>query len=179
MTTIEAVAEKRLSAREQVCRDDEIVKARMRGMTWPTIANRFGLTERRCQQVMAEFRESHPTARSRSPLELLDEVLEGYEAAREDFAEIAATTTHDATRLGAIRSSVAVLEEQVNLLINLGIVPTLLELRQEVNAREVARKMMVVLDEFDASEEMLAAMIDALDGGRLLAPMSANGADAD
>lgn len=164
-TDIEIVTGRRLTARDQARRDDQIIRARMRGVSWPTIAARHGLSERRCQQVMAEYRESHPTARHRSPMELLDEILGGYEAAREDLAEVAATTAHDATRVGAIRTSVAILEAQAGLLTALGVMPRVRQLALEIDVRALAHRIMGVLNEHDAPGELRDALLRALDGG--------------
>jgi hypothetical protein len=50
----------RMNAREKTNRDNQIVAARMRGQSWTTIAANYGLSERQCQNVLADYRASHP-----------------------------------------------------------------------------------------------------------------------
>jgi hypothetical protein len=66
----------RLTARAKIGRDNEIVAARMRGMSWMTIPATYGLSERQCQTIMREHRESSPRLRERDPIELVDEMLD-------------------------------------------------------------------------------------------------------
>jgi hypothetical protein len=105
----------RLSARQKARRDDEIVKARMDGTSWRSIASEHSLSQRQCLTIMREYRQSIPTVRGRDPLELLDEMLERYEGAQDQLAEIAASSTHDTTRVGAIRTSLDGLTAQTKV----------------------------------------------------------------
>jgi hypothetical protein len=62
----------RMNSREKTNRDNEIVAARMRGQSWTTIAANYGLSERQCQQILADYRASHPRLRQRDPIEIVD-----------------------------------------------------------------------------------------------------------
>jgi hypothetical protein len=84
----------RMNAREKIGRDNEIVAARMRGLSWATIAAKYELSERQCQQILADFRASHPRLRERDPIEIVDDMLERYEAAQEELALVSATTRY-------------------------------------------------------------------------------------
>jgi hypothetical protein len=158
-----AAKTRRLTAREKACRDDEIVKARMCGRSWRGIAADHSLSERQCQAVMKEYRESNPTLRHRDPLELLDEMLERFEGAQDQLAEIAATSPHDATRVGAIRTALDAMRAQAQLLAAVGVLPReLREVRREVDARRVVT---VILDVFqrhgvpvEAQREVVATL---------------------
>ena len=144
----------RLAARAKVARDDAIVRARMRGRSWAAIANEHDLSERQCQEIMRAYRESHPRMRSRDPLELLDEMLERYEAAGEELAEISATSKHDATRVGAIRTRLDALVAQTNLLMLVGVLPRDLgQLRHDLDVQELARQTLAVFDRHGVSIE--------------------------
>jgi len=50
-------------------------------------------------------------------IEIVDEMLDRYEAAVEELAFVSATTQHDATRVGAIRTRLDAMEAQANLLV--------------------------------------------------------------
>ena len=156
----------RLTARAKVARDDAIVCARMRGRSWAAIANAHDLSERQCQEIMRAYRESHPLMRSRDPLELLDELLDRYQGAQEELAEISATTKHDATRVGAIRTRLDALEAQANLLMLVGVLPRDLgRFRFDLDVQELCRKTLAVFDEHGVPIEAKRALVLALRGG--------------
>jgi hypothetical protein len=151
-----------MNAREKTARDNDIVAARMRGLSWATIAGTYGLSERQCQTILADYRASHPRLRERDPIELLDEMLDQYQGAQEELAEIAATTTHDATRVGAIRTRLAALEAQANLLTLVGVLPRDLGvLRHDIDVHAMADEMVAVLNEFGVPIEARRALLEA------------------
>ena len=153
----------RMNAREKTNRDNEIVAARMRGLSWATIAGSFGLTERQCQNILADYRASHPRLRERDPIEIVEDMIDRYEAAQEELALVSATTKHDATRVGAIRTRLAALAEQANLLMLVGVLPRDLGvLRAEIDAQAMAQQAMDVLDRFGVPMEGRRALIAAL-----------------
>ena len=174
MTTIEGTAKKRLTARAKVARDDLIVEARLRGRSWISIASEHDLSDRQCQAIFAEWRAANPSARHRDALELLDELLEGLQGVQEECAEIAATTGHDGTRLGAIRTRMDALNQRAVLLNMVGVLPDLSTLRVEINARQMAAKIVVVLEQHAVGDEVIDAMYAALTGEGLSAAMALN-----
>ena len=153
----------RMNAREKIGRDNEIVAGRMRGLSWPTIAARYELTERQCQHVLADFRASHPRLRERDPIEIVDDMLERYEAAQEELALVSATTNHDATRVGAIRTRLAALEAQANLLMLVGVLPRDLgQLRHDLDVQQLATNILAVFAEYNVPIEVKQALLRVL-----------------
>jgi hypothetical protein len=152
-----------MNAREKTNRDDQIVAARMRGQSWTTIAANYGLSERQCQNVLADYRASHPRLRERDPLELLDDMLDHYQGAQEELAEISATSKHDATRVGAIRTRLDALAAQASLLRAVGVLPRDLGVfRADIDAQAMAQQAHDVLNRFGVSVEARRALIVAL-----------------
>jgi hypothetical protein len=152
-----------MNAREKTNRDNEIVAARMRGLSWAAIAARYELSERQCQQILEDYRASHPRLRERDPIEILDDMLDAYAAAQEDLAIVAATTKHRATKVGAIRTRLDALGEQTRLLMMIGVLPRDLGvLRHDIDLHAMARKMVAVLTKFEVPIEAQRALLEAL-----------------
>ena len=126
----------------------------MRGQSWTTIAGSFGLSERQCQNILADYRASHPRLRQRDPIEIVDDMLDHYQGAQEELAEISATSKHDATRVGAIRTRLDALAAQANLLMLVGVLPRDLGvLRADIDAQAMGREMVAVLTRFEVPAE--------------------------
>jgi hypothetical protein len=152
---------------EKVRRDEEIVGARARGMTWRAIAKRHGLSERRCRNIWS----ARPEAVScRAPTDLeatVDEALEGYDAAIEDLAVLAASTTNPSVRLGAINSRLRALDQKLTLMQGLGLLPRDLDQFAVIlDSRRVAATLLEVFDAYGVSEEAREAVRAAIATGR-------------
>src|ERR1700690_706421 len=118
----------------------------MRGLSGARIAPTCELSERQCQAILADYRASPPRLRERDPLELLDDMLVHYQGAQEELAEISATSKHDATRVGALRTRLDALTAQSNLLRAVGVLPRDLGvLSAEIDAQAMARQAIDVL----------------------------------
>jgi hypothetical protein len=153
-----------MNSREKLRRDDQIVTARMRGLSWSTIAATYDLSERQCQEILTDYRESHPRLRERDPIDILDDMLDRYDAAQEELALVSATTRHDATRVGAIRTRLDALAAQANLLMAVGVLPRNLGvLRDDIDAREIARALVGVIERYDIPHEAQQDVLDLLD----------------
>ena len=147
-----------------MARNAEIVQARIRGLPWTTIANTYGVSARQCQQILRDYRGTNPTLQTREPLEIIDEVLEGLEAAIEELAIVSHTTRNDAVRVSAINSRLGAQQQIVNVLQTVGVLPNDLgTLRMQVDARVTADRVLSVIEQFDLPEVVTDAMIAALD----------------
>jgi hypothetical protein len=79
------------------------------------------------------------------------------------FPEISATSKHDATRVGAIRTRLDALAAQTNLLMLVGVLPRNLgQLRHDVDVQELARQTLAVFDRhgvpIEAKRELLLVL---------------------
>jgi hypothetical protein len=163
--TVDAGRPQHLNAREKIIRDNQIVASRMRGLSWATIAATYGLSERQCQTILEDYRASHPRLRERDPIEILDDMLDRYESAQEELALVSATTKHDATRVGAIRTRLDVLAAQANLLMLVGVLPRDLgQLRQDLDVRDLAQKTLAVFDAHNVPVEAKRELLLVLNG---------------
>ena len=163
--SLEAVSRSKttISSASWTRRDNAIVAERRRGMSWATIAATYQLSERQCQTILEDYRASQPRLRERDPIELVDDMLDRYEAAQEELALVSATTKHDATRVGAIRTRLDALNAQANLLMMVGVLPRDLGvLRHDIDARAIARELVAVLARFDIPGDAQRALLDTL-----------------
>jgi len=73
------------------------------------------------------------------------------------------------------------INQQAALLNLVGVLPSLGTLRAEINARQIAAKIMAVLDEHDVDDEVVHAMYLAVGGDDELwpSPLALNRAEAD
>lgn len=147
-------------------RNMEIVAARIRGLSWSTIASTYGLSERQCKQILTDYRATNPSLRKSDPLDILDGVLEGLQGAIEELAMISATTQSDRTRVAAITAKVTIHDQIVKTLQTIGVLPNDLGvLRLEVDARVMAERVIRVIDKYELPAEVTDAMIEALGPG--------------
>jgi len=145
-------------------RNAEIVQARIRRLSWTTIANTYGVSERQCQQIVHDYRATQPTLRDHDPLEIVDDILEGLEGAIEELAVVSHTTASDQVRVSAINAKLAAQKQIVAILQTVGVLPNDLgSLRMEVDARMTADRVLSVIERFDLPEVVTDAMIAALD----------------
>jgi hypothetical protein len=93
-------------AREQVAKEQRIVRLLRSGATPQRVAEMFDLTDRRVRQIAAAWRDvpSIPPAGVQvdSGAEVL-RLIERLEMVREDLVMLAESTSHDGVRLGALR----------------------------------------------------------------------------
>jgi hypothetical protein len=139
-------------------RNAEVFSARARGLTWPTIAVRFNLSERQCRRVCAEHRAESGSLGDIDAADVIRETLDGYDAAIEDLALLAESSTHDGTRLGPIRARLDAVRSRWELLHAVGVLPANLgQLWPEFDAARVARQIVDVLDNHQVSPETPSA----------------------
>jgi hypothetical protein len=74
-----------------LARNDAVVAARARSLTWQTIAQRFGLEERQCRRIVDEYRSDRPLPYGSKPMTVIRETLETYDAMAEGRAPVAAS----------------------------------------------------------------------------------------
>src|SRR5438105_3116390 len=108
-------------AREQVQRDNAIIRAKLRGQSWTKIAEDAGVTEDRCRQVFRDWKENNPTLRHHDPVEIVDELLLELTGMKEQLAEV--DTANKAEQIAAINARRAVLHDITGLLMATGTLP--------------------------------------------------------
>lgn len=156
----------RLPATSMAQRDEEIVAAKMRGLTWVQISRTYGISASRCKAVHANYREANPTLRHKDPVEIVDDLLEGYQASIEELALISAMSTNANARVGAINSKMVAYGKVSELLQAVGVLPhDLGHLKIEVDARFVAETVVKVMRDNGVSEEVELELARALRTG--------------
>ena len=64
-----------VTTRERIARNDAVVAARARGLTWRSIAERFHLEERQCRRIVDEYRSDRPLPYGSDPMTVIRETL--------------------------------------------------------------------------------------------------------
>ena len=157
----------RMNAREKTNRDNQYRhRAHARAVVGHDRRGPTNSASVSARTILADYRASQPRLRERDPVEILDDMLDRYEAAQEELAlAVSATTKHDATRVGAIRTRLDTLAAQTNLLMAVGVLPRDLgQLRQDVDVRELAQKTLAVFDAYDVPVEAKRELLLVLNG---------------
>jgi tRNA-dihydrouridine synthase len=110
---------------ERAKRDDRIVRERMLGATWASIAPGAGVSDRHCRRIYKQWRECPPSLRSARTLELADAELAARQAAIQAAALQTQTATGDTATGQAIGAKVNALDRKIELLLELGLLPRL------------------------------------------------------
>lgn len=156
------MSSKRLSAKDQVLRNQLIVADRARGYQWATIADRHNIGIRQAQKVCAEHRSLSEPEEDDYAEELKDEIV-FLDAAIEECAEIAATTQNESVHLGAVKSRVDFQERRIRLKQACGLLPSQL---RDIETLTAAWRLWIVFRQdvralgFDVSMAQLDRFFD-------------------
>jgi hypothetical protein len=153
-----------VTAQERVRRNAEVFNARARGLSWATIAAQTNLSERQCRRIFAEHREASGSLADLDASEIVRDTLDAYDAAIEDLALLADSSTHDGARLGAIRARLDAVTSRWELMQAIGVLPANLEqLWPEWDAQRVARRIIDVLDDHQIPLEVQQEIAQAVE----------------
>lgn len=138
---------------ERVERNLAIVERRVRGDRWEDIANDHGVTIRRCKQIVEAYRAANPTLRHHDPVEVVDELLDGYAAdirALNETYDKANLNGNVSGAVGAVNSRMNAREKIAELLQAIGVLPhDLGTMHLIIEGRVVAEKVFAVLERYD------------------------------
>lgn len=158
-----------LRTRELAERNDLIVAMRARGIGERQVAASFGIDERQVYRIMAEFRDSHPKLREADPLQVIDDMLIGFQADLEELAQLSVEAKTENARVGAINARMHARDRIISLLQSTGVLPhDLGKLSVEIDVRYIAQKVVTVLGRHHISEEVQRELLEALRGGETI-----------
>ncbi|MEJ7569643.1 MAG: hypothetical protein WKF41_15430 [Gaiellaceae bacterium] len=136
----------RVTSEEKPRRDAGVIADRAHGFSWITIAERRDLSERMCRSIWNDHLREQPLGPD-DPREALREAVAQYDAAIEDLALLAETTTNDPVRLGSIKARLDAMTRREDLLRIAGILPsTARATRTEIDIQKMTD---VIIDLFD------------------------------
>lgn len=119
----------------------EVVRLRLKGLSWPAVGEQVGLKEGRCKQIWSRWREeAKPFIEGLDPLDYVTEMVARYDQQYETLAEMAYDEkTPASARVGAVNAQRAVMESQATLLQETGMLPRNLgKLQVELDVRYLA-----------------------------------------
>jgi hypothetical protein len=171
-----------VTSQERADRNHDVVSARARGLSWTEISRRFNITDRQCRRVVAEYRESGPRLHQIDPIETIEDALDHYDSVIEDMAILAESTSHDGTKLGALKGRLEAVRGKLDLMEAVGILPRDLgRLRFEIDVRRFAASVLDVFAQHDVPHGVQKAVIEAIESRqpKLTAclPVSQNGSN--
>jgi hypothetical protein len=161
----QSVCVARVTAQQKVERDAHIVADRSRGLTWATIEARHGVGERQCRTIWAErLREI-----STEPVdvrEALREAITQLDAAIEDCALLAESTSNDSVRLGAIKARLAAMGERDELLRLSGLLPfDARAVRTEAELRDINDLILGLFDKHGLGDDAKRELEEGFEAG--------------
>lgn len=138
---------------------------RNRGLPWPVIAERHGLSERQCRNVYADWRDSEKEELlTRDPTEWLFETLARIDSIIGSLGLIAEQADNDAARVGALRSQMVAIQQQASLLVASGLLPR--DLRSFLDQHAVERTLHAVIEVVErenVGQGVLEGLLSVLD----------------
>ena len=165
-----------MTSRERIERDAAIVSARFRGVPEVELASRYELDPSTVRRIMAEYRASRPSLAAIDPLEAVRDALDGFDEVIADLVRIAEETHHDSTRLGAIKARRETLGARIDLLRAAGVLPSdPWLLWQRLDANEVAKEILVVLDDEGVPERVQERIVATVESGGAASQAEENG----
>lgn len=167
-----------LTNAEREERNAELIRDRLRGQSWPHLAAKYGIRERQCKDIYGTWREQNQSIyQGRDPIAIVHSMLDRLESWVEQLAEVADTTTTEATEIAAINAQMTALTRTAELMQATGILPhDLGTLRLELDVQSLAVRLVTILTEQGATPEMKRAILDALRTDAVRQPQVSNGA---
>jgi hypothetical protein len=168
----EATQGQRLPAARKVDRDRAIVIDRNKGLAWPVIAQRHGLSERQCRNVYGQWREvESERVFTRDQVEWVVERLAMFDSIIGSLAVIAEQADNSSARVGALRTQMAAMHEQALLLAATGLLPR--DLRAFIDYEKVEAmigRMAQVVERHDFSVEVIDDLLAVVEEQRNAPP---------
>lgn len=166
-----------MTEREREARNLELIRDKLRGQGWAYLSAKYGITVRQCQDVYGTWREQNQTTyQGRDPIAIVHGMLDRMESWVEQLAEVADSTTTEATEIAAINAQMSALTRTAELMQATGILPhDLGTLRLELDVQTLAVRLVTVLSEQGATPELKRAILDALRSDAVLQPQVSNG----
>jgi hypothetical protein len=152
-----------MTSHERAHRNNSVIEARARGLSWPRIAQLHGVSERQARRIVADFRASRPSLHEHDPVEVVEETLAAYESAIQELAILAEETNHDSTKLGAIKARLDVYEARNHLLRSIGVLPDLGSLRVAIDLSQIAGRLVDLFERAQISDPVKAEILEAID----------------
>lgn len=145
-------------------RNAELVRDRMRGQSWPYLADKYDLTTDACKRIYGKWREQNaPTYADRDPIAIVHGMLDRLESWVEQLAEVADEAGTESVKIAAINAQLNALTRTAELMQATGILPhDLGTLRIELDIQSLAVRLVTVLTEQGATPEMKKAILEAL-----------------
>jgi acetolactate synthase small subunit len=157
--------ERSLTAAERVQRHAEIAEAVLRGLAVKQVARTYNVSERHVYRVMADYRSSQPKLRDINPVQVVEDRLMMLQAAAEEYALIAQTTTNETLRVNAITKRLDAYQQATELMQAAGVMPNNLgTINVAIDVKRVAQRIVNAVEEFGLGEEQTNKLLEVITG---------------
>ena len=141
---------------------------RNRGLTWPLIAERHGVTERQRRNVFAQWRAVEKESLfDGDAVDWLTETLARLDSMVATLAAIAEEAPNDSARVGALRVQLDVMRQQAALMVASGLLPQNLRADRDYDAiMAVIDAMLDVVERHDVGVPVLEDLLRVIDSAQ-------------
>lgn len=164
-------------AEQRAARDARILAAVARGEAIPDIAVREGVHEKTVRRALKRDRDRKRSGGD-SPVELdvpslveidpsreLAEVLAASRYSERELRTLAASTTNDAVKTGALKASAQIARDRLGLLVEVGLCPPAAQWMNELNYEAISRALFeTAMAAGLSADDWRRALQDRLDG---------------
>lgn len=152
------------NAAKRMLRDTRIVQRYIQGWPWPAIAEEAGLSERAAQKAFAARKATMPLALQQDPVEVIEQIMEGYQLTVGDAEAIAVQAVNEgklSVAVAAKKLGTETREKQVRLLQATGRLPQDLQsLRHLLDMRGLAVQMVDAVEGLSREVEVAGQIED-------------------
>jgi hypothetical protein len=151
-----------LPAADKVRRDAALVADRNRGLTWPQVASRHGVSETQARNIHRAWRDGNQRVlASQEPMEWLWRTLERYESIQAQLAVIAASADNSAAQVGALRAQMDAIAAQTQLLVASGLLPrNLRAFREAGDMSRLIVRFVEILERHEVEPELVGELLE-------------------
>ena len=150
---------------EREHRNRDIVRSRLRGFSEAAVASLYEISERQVRRIMSDYRADTPALGDIDPLALVGDMVAAHDAATDEVIALADQTSHDAVKLGALRTRLVLFRSKLDLLQFAGLFPAeSAAFRVQVDLNDVGQQIADVFTRHQLPNAVVDDVLSVLEG---------------